>query len=280
MMRARSTLQLEKAASRLRHMPWKRRTALWLLGLALAFAAASAAEDATPHLIRYEDDRLSVHLERVPVGQVLAEIARTSGAEIRGEVRDPRDVTAEFENVPLSDALHRLLGDQNFALIYGDKGALRAVKLLGGPQPPGKGLVLFTPSTTVPSNVSPLALIAAFERHPPLPISGRLAQTLGTNTATFRQLFDAAVHQEDAEVRSEALRAWLGGFEGDNELRSNVLSSLNNMDESTLTTMLRSMTGARAEEMMLQISTLARGSDVRVKASSLLQKLHQQDSGG
>jgi len=36
--------------------------------------------------------------------------------------------------VPLVEALHRLLGDQNFVVKYGKGGRPRAIKLLGGPQ--------------------------------------------------------------------------------------------------------------------------------------------------
>ena len=43
----------------------------------------------------------------------------------------PYDVSAEFESVPVAEGLYRLLGNQNFALIYGEDGNLKAVQLLG-----------------------------------------------------------------------------------------------------------------------------------------------------
>src|SRR5205823_3568503 len=60
-------------------------------------------------------------------------IGRRGGAEIVGEVRKPRDVTRQFERVPLVDALVRLLGEQNFTLRYGSEGRLRTISLLGEP---------------------------------------------------------------------------------------------------------------------------------------------------
>jgi len=67
---------------------------------------------------------------------VLAELGRVSGAEIRGAPREPRDLTAKFDDVPLPEALHRLLGDQNFMLKYGEADRLRMIELFGGPQEP------------------------------------------------------------------------------------------------------------------------------------------------
>src|SRR5207249_3023226 len=46
---------------------------------------------------------------------------------------NPRDVTRQFDRVPLADALVRLLGEQNFTLRYGSEGKLRKISLLGEP---------------------------------------------------------------------------------------------------------------------------------------------------
>jgi hypothetical protein len=64
----------------------------------------------------------------VPITDVLNELERQTGASVRGSLLDPREVTAEFRDVPLSQALARLLGDQNFALVYGEGGRLRTLK--------------------------------------------------------------------------------------------------------------------------------------------------------
>src|SRR5437870_1492301 len=100
-----------------------------VLGLAIGAASGWAADE---RVIEYSKDALTVRLAKVPVTDVLAEVSQKTGAEIRGQVRNPTDVTAEFEAVPLPEALHRLLGDQNFALVYGDGGRLKAVRLIGG----------------------------------------------------------------------------------------------------------------------------------------------------
>ena len=120
-------------------------------------------------------------------------------------MQQPRDVTAEFDDVPLAEALERLLGDQNFVLAYGRGDRLRAIKLLGGPLAPIKVAVtpppvpeVAPPKSDVPQPRDPGGAVAMLDGHPAVPISGRLAQALGTDAASFRQLFDAAAHNADA----------------------------------------------------------------------------------
>ncbi|TMB19429.1 MAG: hypothetical protein E6J59_12000 [Deltaproteobacteria bacterium] len=96
------------------------------LAAMLGWRNARAADDAPVPLIAYSNDALTVRLSGVQNSDILAELARQSGAEIRGQVREPREVTADFESVPLPEALARLLGEQNFALVYGKGGRLKA----------------------------------------------------------------------------------------------------------------------------------------------------------
>src|SRR3989442_2639774 len=84
-------------------------------------------------VVAYDDDRLTVHAEGVPLTDVVQQIGRQSGAEIVGAVRKPRDLSQELDRVPLVDALVRLLGEQNFTLRYGPEGKLRTIDLLGEP---------------------------------------------------------------------------------------------------------------------------------------------------
>src|SRR5205809_4410602 len=104
------------------------------LAAMLGWRNARAADDGPVPLIHYSNDALTVRLSGVQNSDILAELARQSGAEIRGQVREPREVTADFESVPLPEALARLLGEQDSALVYGEVGRLKAVRLLGGDQ--------------------------------------------------------------------------------------------------------------------------------------------------
>jgi len=119
-------------------------------------------------------------LSGMPNSEILEELARQSGAEIRGQVREPREVTADFESVPLPEALARLLGEQNFALVYGKGGRLKAVRLLGGSQEVAEasakpaGTTLAAAAATFPGSLAEL-----IDRHPPVPVTGQLADALG-----------------------------------------------------------------------------------------------------
>src|SRR5438093_13269035 len=98
-----------------------------------------------------------MHVEKVPLADVVREIGRQSGAEIVGEVRKPRDVSRQFDRVPLVDALVRLLGEQNFTLRYGSEGKLRTISLLGEP--------LAAAAQTTPADASTPDQAAPTRRH-------------------------------------------------------------------------------------------------------------------
>jgi hypothetical protein len=248
-----------------------------VLALVLALAVASArAEDAAPstRVIKYDGDALTVHLSKVPVTDVLGEVAHQTGCEIRGDVSEQRDVSAEFEKVPLRDGLARLLGTQNFALIYGTDGRLRAVRLLGG----GSGTAVAVTPVAAPAPsavpaVPPGALMALMDQHAPVPVTGRIAQTLGSETASLRQLFELGLHNEDAMIRREAVHESLQVIESEPELRGAFVGTLANMSDTDMAQFLRGIAGTRAEEFAQTLATQSRVSELRVKASSVLRTL-------
>src|SRR5438552_14070691 len=115
-------------------MAWRAAAAIGpLAAAALRPSSAPAVAEPSPPIVTYRSDQLSVRLEKVPLEDVLAELGRVSGAEIQGAPREPRDITAQFDDVPLPEALHRLLGDQNFMLKYGEADRLRMIELFRGP---------------------------------------------------------------------------------------------------------------------------------------------------
>jgi len=104
-----------------------------LLVAALVLSAGPLAAGEPTCVVSYDADRVTVHAKRVALADVVREIGRQSGAEIVGHVRKTRDVSQEFDGVPLVDALVRLLGEQNFTLRYSPEGKLRTIALLGEP---------------------------------------------------------------------------------------------------------------------------------------------------
>ena len=251
-----------------------RRVTRVAIALVSAVACAAAADE---RVIQYADDALTVRLAKTPLSEVLDEVARQSGAEVHGALRAPREVTAEFEDVPLPEALHRLLGEQNFALIYGDGGRLKTVRLLGGPLAPPPPSAAPPTASSVPSPPASLpALVGLFEAHAPVPVQGRLSQALGTDTATFSQLGDMALHHDDVLVRTEAVRVGLQVIEAEPEFRSAVISGVTGMGNGDLSTFVRGLAGPRADELVLRVITLARATELRAKASAVLQDMRAQ----
>ena len=247
-----------------------RRLALAVLAAALAAPGARSDEGAPERVIHYEGDRLTVRLAGAPVTDVLDELGRQAGAEIRGQVRDPREVSVEFEGVPLAEALHRLLGDQNFALVYGNEGRLKSVRLLGGPQ-----TAAAAGAAAPPVSQPPAGIMDAFAKHAPIAVAGHLGEALGGQQASLLQLFDLSVHHADPTVRAEATRIVVGTIDTDPSLRASVLAQLNAMDDAALGALFRSMAGDNAQEVAMQIMTTARTSAFRSKASAVLQQLRQ-----
>ena len=271
-------------------MAWRAAAAIVLLAAAaLRPSSAPAVAEPSPPIVTYRSDQLSVRLEKVPLDEVLAELGRVSGAEIQGAPREPRDITAQFDDVPLPEALHRLLGDQNFMLRYGERDRLRTIELFGGPQEPREASTT-SPAAGSAGAPSPAAgskmpqsfaiVLSVLEQHPPVAVTGGLAAALGGNTATFRQLFDAATNQQDAGLRTEAFRASLKAFEAEPDLRGRVLTLLAGMDEVALGQALRGIAGTQAEAIANQVATEAQTGELRSKALSVLQRLRTIGSPG
>ena len=249
-----------------------RRMAAGVFLAGMLTGGARAAEDAPARVILYTRDALTVRVTGARNSEILEELSRQSGADIRGQVREPNDVTADFDSVPLPEALARLLGEQNFALVYGKGGRLKAIRLLGGSEQ-----IAGSPPSSAPSGPGwppfPGSLSALIDRHPPVPVAGALADAIGSPSATLRQLIDLSLHHEDPAVRAEALRTGIGTLDGDPELRSAVIGGLETADSTFLTSLLRSAASERSEDIAAQVLRDTRFPEIRLKASSVLQRL-------
>jgi hypothetical protein len=228
-------------------------------------ALPPGALGADERVIAVHDERVTVRLSSVPVYEVLDEIGRQTGAEIRGEPRTPGNVNAEFEDVPFPEALHRLLGDQNFALVYAGNGELRTVKLLGGPVSDA----VIRPAAA-PSDAPDLMTMIA--NHDPVNLYGNLAAAIGPTTS-LQQLFELGVRHDDSEVRGEALRTIMAVIETEPALKNALAGQLSTLDDAALTTLLRRMAGAHAEEVATVVLSQSRAGDLRTKATAVLKRL-------
>lgn len=84
-----------------------------------ALAKPPAGADSAPSRFKvvWKESRLSVTADRASLSQVLGEIAKQTGIEIRGGQALMREVSATFSRVSLREGLNQLLGPMNYALL-------------------------------------------------------------------------------------------------------------------------------------------------------------------
>ena len=260
---------------------WTRGAVHLLCALSALTSPCAQAALSPSDIVGYGDDKLTGRLHGTPPDDVLDEIARVAGVRVVGGAKGANPVVAEFDAVPIAEALHRLLGDQNFTLRFDKRGKLSTIRLHGGPLAANRPTPTPPPAVMPPpSPPSPATLVGLIENHAPLAISGLLSQALGTTSATFRQLFEVATRNEAMPLRSESLRVMMNAIENEPELRTQFTTTLKAIDDATVSQFIRGAAGERAEELMIHAATQARASELRVKASAVLQQLRTQAPGG
>jgi hypothetical protein len=96
--------------------------AIFLLAVSMVSSASAkspAEADSAPSRFKvvWKEGRLSVTAERASLSQVLEEIAKQTGIEIRGGEVLKTKVSAKFSSVSLGKGLHDLLGPLNYAFL-------------------------------------------------------------------------------------------------------------------------------------------------------------------
>jgi hypothetical protein len=185
-------------------------------------------------------------------------------------------VTATFVDLPVREGLERLLGAQNFALRYGVGGRLTGIDLGDRPEdprPPPPPAVVERTETAGPA---PVMLPRRFLRHRPLPVPERLAEALGSDTASFEQLFDTATLHDDGVVRMQAMQVTLSALERERNLRRALNRSLRGRDDSSLGPFLKSR-GALG--ILEYFAAHSREPGLQKKATVLLEELRTASAG-
>jgi hypothetical protein len=237
------------------------------LGAVLAVAVARGADAPPERVIRYDQDALTIHVVGVPVLEVLAEIGRQSGAEIRGMARDARDVSAQFDAVPLPQALYRLLGDQNYALVYGEGGRLRAIRLLGGS---GETVVVAAPRVE-PVQTQTKDLSPVLDRQ--IPATGPIADAVKSPMVTIKQLGELWLQSDDASLRDESASNGIKAMESEADMRNSLVDFAQSYSDVDLANLLRGIAGPRAEELAAFVISQTRVTELHMKAAAVLRVL-------
>jgi hypothetical protein len=206
----------------------------------VAALSGSPLAGPVPVELHYDDGLLTVHLVQVPLDHVVELLEEETGLEMRGELRDQRQVTKRFEAVPLPEALDRLLGRQNFVLRFDADGRPAAVDLYG----------LSAPRFVEKREPKPVAnVLSLFAGAPPVALSPVLRQALGAGVARPSRLFVAAVHQRDPAVRIEAGRAFLAAVEGNPALRQ----ALRQADPRSIVRLIRSSPWTHVDQLLTDL---------------------------
>ncbi len=241
-------------------------------------SAASAADDAQ-RVIEYRDDTLTLKLEKVPLTDVIAEVGKQSGAEVRGDVLAPRDLTMQLDKVPLKEALERVLGEQNFTLTYAEGGKLRAIELKGGREAaPAKSKdVTYTARPGAEGETPPLwkAVYGVFEDRAKVPVDGKqLQKVLGGETkAPWDMLANTAIANDDPTVRREAVRSAVKAIEADPDMRKALDGATANVSAADLAAFARATTYHRAEDLMRNIRNASSDPEIKARATEVLREL-------
>lgn len=246
-----------------------------ILALLLPAGAAAESEPAAeasppePTVLRYENGTLSARVQRTPLTDVLRQLSEVTGAEIAGGIAEPREVSGTFENVPLDEGLRRLLGDTSFLLVYCDGGRLCRVSLLEK----GQDVVMRAPAPVAPTppaeDPTLTALGQTLDAHPPVAADPALANVIGGDQASLRQLVYLALTSHEGAVRAAAVRSGVKVLDAEPELRSQLLGILNGLTPEAVTAMIGG-NPARAREALEQLRSQSQNPEVRAGAEILL----------
>ncbi|HEV7730967.1 MAG TPA: hypothetical protein VGR62_02350 [Candidatus Binatia bacterium] len=239
-----------------------------LLAAVLA-APVHAADEAPASVVSVKGERLTVRVNAMSLDDVLQRFATATGAEIRGGVATPRDVSVEFEDVPVQDGLARLLGDQNFMLTYRD-GKLSRLTLLGGALDAPVTKVVKTEhgggGSETPQTFAQLIQSRTVEVTP----GGRLSRFLGKDSATLQQLIDIGLRNDDRAVRTEAMRMSIQAIDGQPDLQTATVEAIGAMDDNQLMGMFRATARDHTKEVLSQMATMLRTNELRTRSLRLL----------
>jgi HEAT repeat protein len=249
-------------------------TAFTMGGLLLAACQSKAADlPAGSPSVSIEGERLSLHVERMPLSELLASISRRSpvAIEVRGDLTG-RLVSASFEDIELRRALRRLLSDHSYLLIEQETSAASAgvieVILLGARE-----------------GASPVPAASVLDAEPDG--EGAASTSLAGEEARLQErpleeLVDTALSSGSAETRAAAVDAIAyaaAGGEKATYADQVLMQSLSDPDEQVRAQALETLKDTGDEVPVEALARMARedpSPDVRIQALELLVERAEQ----
>ena len=103
------------------------------LVLIALFSAPAAGKDATIEL-EFQENVFSAHIKNATLPAVVEKIKTEMDVWVKGKRRLPsKKYSVEFENLPLSEGLKRILSTTNHCLFFDENGDLEGIFILNGP---------------------------------------------------------------------------------------------------------------------------------------------------
>lgn len=255
----------------------------WRVATSALVVALGATAALPADRLRVREDRVTGSLEAVPVEEALDELARATGAAIRGAPSSAREVTARFDDVPLALALPRILGDQSFTLEYDRDGRLAAIVLLGTPAATLAAAADHSRPASAMSPAGPrpfpLVLGRPARRQRRLALPPGLAEAFGREHATFVEVLETAALANDGQRRAEATQVVLSALEREQRLRRAFVRALYALDERTLAVLAEGETGRRFRELLGYLAAHSREPGLQKKATVWLERLGAESVG-
>ncbi len=246
-------------------------TRVIVLCLALPILTGVVGEPRSASSVRYRDDRLSVQAGGESLDQLLRLLANATGAEVVGRPEGPVEVTADFADVPLADAMRRLFGERSFSLTY-ERDRLRTIAFASSN--PAKDGAAIGHST---ADVSPTPLRISMSGGPQATLSPRLAAALGTDAATFGELMKAFVLHGDPLIRREAMREGMRLLSSSPEVSAQLLGPFQGMDGRLIAAHMRQTFGSDAEPVMKRVAAALGDPVLRDRAREVLRAINGTD---
>jgi hypothetical protein len=226
----------------------------------VALLGAPAAKDSPPEpTVTWADGFVSAEFDRVPADEAIAALARETNVEIRGELRDRREVTAHFERARFRDVIDRLVGGQNFTITYDAAGNPRRVDLL----------------SVSSRSVAPRRILEEFSaliaRRPEVDLPPVLATALGAPRGRLPWILRRGMHHRDATVGAAAASFFVRQVDADQELRAAAMST----DDQRLLEQLRAWAGIGLPRVIDAFAAQASDPILRSKARRLQDQLRR-----
>jgi hypothetical protein len=238
-----------------------------VLALMLLMATTSAAVPASGSLppagvfeLVYADGRVTGDVQRVPRDEVIKVLGERAGVEFYGELRDNREVSARLDEVRFRDAVDRLVGDQNFAIVYDASGRPVRVELWGMPGSPKVARV----STSAQNQLA--NLVAGY---PPVALPPLLAAAFRAPTARLPSLLRRGLRDGNPAIRAAAAAAFVRALDG----VPYISAAIQRTDDQALRSLIRSWAGTGDKQVLGILASGASDPLVRSKARRVLEQI-------